>query len=344
MVLVLLISCGGSDRITLLGGDPPSGDSNQTGDTSGNTDDAGGNNNGGTGTNISTDANPTDAGGSGGPVSAPVIGSVGDTASFLAMGDWGTGGSDQRDVAGAMRSYCNSATCEFVLTLGDNFYSSGVSSTTDPQWEEKFRSIYDPLGLPFYVVLGNHDVDGNVQAEIDYSAINSNWYLPAEYYSFTWPTNSETPLIEFFIFNSQYPAFRDVSVQNWLIQAINNSHATWKILAMHHPIYSDGDHGDDDQGNNADLFPIICGKIDLVLSGHDHDFSYLKKGGTCPIEQLVIGTGGAANRSGVTATEATVIRRGNIHGFGWFQVTASQILFKMIDPTGATFYTTTWTH
>ncbi|MDO8518567.1 MAG: metallophosphoesterase [Deltaproteobacteria bacterium] len=280
-------------------------------------------------------------------LSPPAIGADGTVASFLAMGDWGTGGDEQQEVADAMQAYCETEECEFVLTLGDNFYSDGVESTVDPQWEEKFRSVYDPLGLPFYVVLGNHDTNGNIQAQIDYSAIYSSWYLPAENYSFTWPTGAADPLIEFFIFNSEYDYFEEnLAVRDWLEGAIASSRATWKIVAMHHPIYSDGNHGDTDYYNNDPddfLFDIVCdGRVDLVLSGHDHSFHHLRGPASCPIEQLVIGTGGASIRTSVTDTAATVIRRGNLHGFGWFQVTESEISFQMIHSAGATFYTTGW--
>lgn len=261
--------------------------------------------------------------------------------SFLAFGDWGTGGDDQQEVASAIGSYCSRESCEFVLTLGDNFYSDGVESITDEQWQEKYREIYGSLGLPFYASLGNHDNNGDIQAQIDYSGIDSTWHMPAEEYSFVWPEGSSDPIIEVFVFNSDYPHFRDAETQSWLREAIAASRATWKVLAMHHPIYSNGNHGDDNQENNEFLIPIICNQIDLVVSGHDHNFEYLRSSEDgCPIEQLVIGTGGAGLRD--IDPDARSISAAKIHGFGWFQATSSQIVFRMIETDGTTFYSTTW--
>mgnify|MGYP003953423223 CR=1 FL=1 len=49
--------------------------------------------------------------------------------------------------------------------------------------------------------------------------------------------------------------------------------APWKILMMHRPVWSRGNHGSDEMGLNAHLVPIIDRRgVDLVLSGHDHDY------------------------------------------------------------------------
>lgn len=263
--------------------------------------------------------------------------------SFVTFGDWGTGGDDQKAVAQEIGLYCAEQNCEFVLTLGDNFYSSGVKDTSDEQWQEKYRDVYGSLGLPFYASLGNHDNKGDIQAQVDYSQIDSSWHMPAEYYSFAMPEGSATPVVEFFIINSDYPNFsKDEAAQQWLDEAIGASQATWKILAMHHPIYSNGSHGDDTEGNNQDLIPIICNRIDLVLSGHDHDFAYLRSSEDgCPIEQLVIGTGGAGLRE-VDTEDPRVVSTGSLHGFGWLQATSSQLTFRMIQTDGAVFYSTFW--
>src|SRR5436190_6059152 len=95
------------------------------------------------------------------------------TVQFFAMGDWGSGSSNESDVAHAAGSFCASETCDFGLFLGDNFYDVGVSGVDDPQWKSKFEDVYsDPsfASLPFFAVLGNHDHEGNAQAEIDYTS------------------------------------------------------------------------------------------------------------------------------------------------------------------------------
>ncbi|MCE9624690.1 MAG: metallophosphoesterase [Deltaproteobacteria bacterium] len=209
---------------------------------------------------------------------------------FFTFGDWGTGTQSQFDVATAVTDYCQSNGCDFGLLLGDNFYPTGVGSTTDPQWQGKFESIYSGISAPFYVVLGNHDYDGNEQAEVGYSAISPHWRLPARAYSATFPAGSGDPLLEIFVIDSN--AF-DAAAATALGNALDASNADWKILALHHPIYSNGTHGDDSALINHLLLPVICQKVDAVLSGHDHLFSHLDEtADTCPFQQFVVGTGG----------------------------------------------------
>ena len=75
---------------------------------------------------------------------------------FIAIGDWGTGEEDQRDVSDAMGRKCeiglhdtelanhhDKGKCDFILSLGDNIYPQGVTSANDTQFYKKWRDIYD---------------------------------------------------------------------------------------------------------------------------------------------------------------------------------------------------------
>lgn len=279
-----------------------------------------------------------DSGGTGGGSGDGV---TGDAVSFVTFGDWGTGNDDQKAVAAALKNYCGTETCEFVVTLGDNFYPNGVSSTSDEQWKEKYTDIYAGLNIPFYASLGNHDENGSVEAQINYSSVDPSWHMPAGQYSFTMPEGGE-PIIEFFIIRSQYPHFRETAAQGWLMSAIDASRAKWKILVMHHPLINNGKHGDDDQDNGEFLTPIICSKIDLIFSGHAHSFSHLRaKVDGCPIEQLIVGTGGAGLKS-VDTADPRVIATKSMLGFGWVSVSASEAEFRMIAADGSVYYWTEW--
>lgn len=261
--------------------------------------------------------------------------------SFITFGDWGSGSKDQYSVAVAAERYCAKQPCQFVLTLGDNFYSNGVSSVHDPKWQTDYKDMYAVLHLPFYAVIGNHDEAGSIQAQIDYNQIDPTWHLPAEDYSIRLPRGAEIPIIEIFIINNGDRKFQ-THEKAWLVNALAKSHATWKILAMHEPIISNGSHGDDPADINNALVPVICNKIDLVLSGHDHLFSHLKgswKG--CAIDQLIVGTGGKSVYS-VDTKDPRVLSTGAFYGFGWLSATPEALTFKMVKTDGSVFYDTTW--
>lgn len=262
--------------------------------------------------------------------------------SFVTFGDWGDESDEQVEVAQTIGEFCRDEDCQFIVTLGDNFQDVGVESTTDPQWEELYTNIYSDLDLPFYATLGNHDMEGNYQAEIDYSEVDSTWHMDGEYYTFAKPDDSAEPVIQFFILNSGDGDFEDAE-RSWLISALASSHATWKLVITHRPIISNGDeHGDGHDDLVERLMPVICNKVDFVLSGHDHIFSYLEGiRDDCEVKQFVVGTGGG-DPYGFDDSDERAVISGSISGFGWFQATPSELIFKMIENGGDQFYQTSW--
>ncbi|MEQ9510151.1 MAG: serine/threonine protein phosphatase, partial [Alloalcanivorax xenomutans] len=82
---------------------------------------------------------------------------------FIVIGDSGSGSSGQYAVGEAIAAVCDhkggmdeaspAAGCHLALGLGDNIYESGVTSVDDPQFEEKFEKPFEPIQLPFYMVL-----------------------------------------------------------------------------------------------------------------------------------------------------------------------------------------------
>lgn len=259
--------------------------------------------------------------------------------SFLAFGDWGTGGNDQKITAAAMVTYCRDHDCDFVQTLGDNFYPNGVSSVDDPQWETKYRSVYKNLGLPFYVAIGNHDLRQSALPQYEYARIDPSWHLPNIYYLSQWPEGSSTPILEIFVIDSiNFSA----EAEAWLKSVIANSKATWKILTMHYPIFGNRPNADDVGRIKARLLPIICGRVDLVVTGHEHQFVYMSvDDGGCLIEQITIGTGGAGLDT--PRQDARLIANGYFFGFGWFQATHAQIKLRVVKNDGTVFFTKAWT-
>eukprot|EP01023_Acetabularia_acetabulum_P008661 TRINITY_DN1377_c0_g1_i7.p1 TRINITY_DN1377_c0_g1~~TRINITY_DN1377_c0_g1_i7.p1 ORF type:complete len:359 (+),score=35.19 TRINITY_DN1377_c0_g1_i7:205-1281(+) len=80
---------------------------------------------------------------------------------FFVIGDWGRNGSfSQRELGAYMNTVAEKFQPEFIISTGDNFYPSGLSSADDPQFSSSFMQIYKGSYLkdvPWHVVLGNHD-------------------------------------------------------------------------------------------------------------------------------------------------------------------------------------------
>ena len=84
------------------------------------------------------------------------------------------------------------------------------------------------------------------------------------------------------------------------------SASQWKVVCLHHPVYSSGKHGPT-PGAQALLEPILVRhRVDLVLTGHDHHYertvpiggvTYVVSGGGCKTTPVVAGRSTAAARS-----------------------------------------------
>jgi O-acetyl-ADP-ribose deacetylase len=110
-------------------------------------------------------------------------GDGGPLCSFLAIGDWGDLDPRlPRRLAANMAAWSGAQSGpppDFILALGDNFYSSGVGSVDDPsfklRWADVFTNPYPRLHVPWCVILGNHDCMWNPQAQVRCSAVHNGW-------------------------------------------------------------------------------------------------------------------------------------------------------------------------
>jgi predicted phosphodiesterase len=207
---------------------------------------------------------------------------VGEPIRVAAFGDYGDGGRGQKEVAAAMLQYHQKHHFDFAITLGDNFYNRGMKGVDDPRWKSRWDQLYDPLGIQFYATLGNHDYGypESPEAEILYSKRSSSWRMPATRYTFT------AGDVQFFALESEDMSSDQLA---WLQQSLDSSKSLWKVVYGHHPIFSHGHHGNT-EALIRDLLPILKGRADVYISGHDHDMQHLKPEGN--LHFFVAGSGG----------------------------------------------------
>jgi acid phosphatase len=272
---------------------------------------------------------------------------------FALIGDWGRYGTDfQTNVADQMGKTAAAIGSQFTISMGDNFYESGVTGLNDPYWQLSYEKIYtaDSLQSPWKIILGNHDYCGNVQAQLDYSHISHRWQLPARYYSehVTLPDGGSA---EFFYldtspFISYYKGTRvDITGQDsaaqaaWLDAALGQSTARWKIVIGHHPIYTPFKEQDKDQADMiARIDPILrAHNVPIYICGHYHLLQATTVRG---ITYVVNGAGsetyatGAVTRNGFTSSN---------HGFMTIKLSSEKLDYALIDMSGKTLYAQTVT-
>src|ERR1035437_1054494 len=218
-----------------------------------------------------------------------------DSLNFLVISDFGgQGGKIQRDVAAQLGQIAELEKSKFVITGGDNYHQNGVPNARDPRWKNEYEDIYSApsLMIPWYASLGNHDYLGSVEAEKEYTQISKRWKMPNRYYTHTEKINDTTdilfvhidtsPLItEYRNNDSTYHVLgQDIHKQlRWIDSVLASSHALWKIVVGHHPIYSSvGNHGNTKELID-DVLPLLQKYgVRIYLCGHEHFLQYLVHG------------------------------------------------------------------
>jgi hypothetical protein len=247
----------------------------------------------------------------------------------LAFGDFGNGGPEQREVAAAMQKYHAQNAFDFGITLGDNFYNKGMESPADPRWKTWWSDLYDPLGVQIYASLGNHDwgFAESPAAEVLYTKQSPSWQMPATYYTFT------AGPVQFFALDTN-----EVSQQQllWLDEQIGRSTAKWKIVYGHHPIYSAGRHADNPT-LIRNLLPLLKGRVDMYLAGHDHDMQHLKE--EDGVHFFVSGGGGASLRKPEPGPRSLFAQ--GVHGFSVLDADEHNLTIRFLDSSNKQIYSNT---
>jgi predicted phosphodiesterase len=185
----------------------------------------------------------------------------GNSVRLAVIGDFGTGGQPQLDVARQMVKSRAVFPFEFVITLGDNINTGSQPSDFDKDFAVPYKPLLD-AGVQFYAVLGNHDKTN----ERFYKPFNMNG---ANYYAF------KKGHVRFFALDTNYMDPKQIAwIETQLRQAGNGD---WKICYFHHPLYSSATtHGPDTDLRRA-LEPLFVKYgVDVVLAGHEHVYERVR--------------------------------------------------------------------
>jgi len=247
---------------------------------------------------------------------APPIDSA-EPVRFLAFGDSGGGGDDQY----ALMEQMYTVPFDLMIHTGDVAYEDGSMS----QYEDNVFGVYADIfrNIPFFPSSGNHDYH-----TLSAAPFRDVFDLPGDngekWYSFDWGR------VHFVALDTE----ADYATQAaWLDADLAKTDRPWKVLYMHRPMYSSGDHGSDTSLRNK-LTPILQKHgVQLVLAGHDHDYERMKpQNGTAFV---VTGGGGIGTRP-VGSSSFTAFSIDVIH-FVYVTVTADELTLHAIDATGREF-------
>jgi tartrate-resistant acid phosphatase type 5 len=255
---------------------------------------------------------------------AVVTVAVQNPAKYCVVGDTGTATSSQYNVSKAMAA----EGCTAFLMTGDIIYSSGLSSTTDSQFNSKFKTPYqtffDKAGFVFYMSLGNHDFDGNEAVWLSLAKTYAGKiYYPNYYYAIDLPGDVCLFGVDT---NSRF-----TEQQSWrLTEKAKHPACKFSIAMAHHPYRSSGEHGDASGSLKTFLDNTVVGKFDMYLTGHDHNLE--DAGVVSGTRMLVSGGGGRDLRS----VGSKYVWSKSVFGYAVLTFSGNQATYVFMSVSGST--------
>jgi 3',5'-cyclic AMP phosphodiesterase CpdA len=220
---------------------------------------------------------------------------------FAVVGDTGTGGEEQAAVAGLLERMKPG----FVLLTGDVVYPNGGYGSYGPNFFTPYRELLKTA--PILPALGNHDVaTRNGEPYLDtFKLPHNNPQNTERYYSFD-KGNAHFVSLDSELYHDN-GAVSTAAQKAWLARDLASTDKPWKFVYLHRPLYSSSEHGSDLE-IRKDLEPVLArNEVDIVFSGHDHDYERTEK--IKSVTYVVTGGGGRglyeAGKSNWTAVSAS---------------------------------------
>lgn len=263
---------------------------------------------------------------------------------FAVIGDFGMGNKNHYKMATVLAEVCKKRECDFIITVGDNIYGSGIQGSDSPQLKSKFEKPFKDLGkIDFWLSMGNHDWDGEIAPAVEYSLKGPRWRFPNIHY--------QVPLLPDWLTLYAFDYY-DLSNQKKPMMDTLCKKEGWKLIYNHHPMYSHGNHGSS-LVMRYYIKPVIkkC-DVDMILSGHDHHLEHIQVGGNDGFDQIISGSFSSHRsvwdphrRNHRRSGPHQIPRRGYIqefastkHGFGIVKVSKEKLTFSFYGLKGKKLY------
>ncbi len=205
-------------------------------------------------------------------------------------GDVGDSGTRVDETGRAVARIDRSSPYQALFLLGDNAYPDGDPRLLPGAVFQPFAEVLDHAKL--LAILGNHDVmNGNARAQVRVLGMPGRW----------WSQSMGDTLFVGLDSND----INNPKQRRFLEQTLARSNAPWKVVALHHPPYSAGYQGSNTEARRV-FSPIFeCYGVQLVLSGHDHDYQRSER--INGVTYLVSGAASGTRRTGEESFTGAIV-------------------------------------
>jgi 3',5'-cyclic AMP phosphodiesterase CpdA len=234
------------------------------------------------------------------------------------IGDVGDGGEQAYETAAAIEAQSEVDRYDILMLLGDNVYPAGEPERVEATVFAPFEPLLDS-GTELIAVLGNHDVlSDHGDAQLEALGMPARWYAVERGDLLGIALDSTRP--------------DDPEQLAWLERTLASSDATWKVVGLHHPAYSSGFHGSDEQLRDTFVPLFERYGVQVVFSGHEHDYQR-----SVPIDGVTYIVSGAGSRTRRTGTSDFTAIAYATHHFVDLNVFDDHLVIRAIDEDGAQF-------
>ena len=230
------------------------------------------------------------------------------------LGDTGNGSLAQRKIASLLPKNCDQ-----VRHLGDIIYYMGIQDMHDEKFKERFLDVYQDLGVPMFITIGNHDYYKNPDIWLEVSKeyptkfiFPNNYYLdiyaPEGTKGLCFLSLDSTPIHDLKYgddINKIRNAPRVKEQFEWVrsLKPLLNERCNYVMSFFHHPYLSVGEgRGDTDSEFFVKEFMegLVFPTVDFMVTGHDHFLAWyprlqkkeMDKEHYIEIPELISGSGG----------------------------------------------------
>jgi 3',5'-cyclic AMP phosphodiesterase CpdA len=238
---------------------------------------------------------------------------------FVVLGDWGSGEPGQFELAKQMVTLHTRFKYELVVTVGDNIYGAERPQDLAARFERPYKPLLD-AGVKFRAALGNHD-------QVEQTKYGLFGMEDRRYYSHKAPRGN----VRFYALDSSYIQPEQLK---WIEEELKSTTDEWKIVHMHHAIYSSARHHGTIQTVRQALEPLFVRyNVSVVFQGHDHTYERTKP--QQGVVYFVAGSGGKLRRGDLNRRTA-FFENGFDQDLVFFaaEISGDNMVFQAISRTG----------